>query len=267
MAGGPDKIVDAAQLILDLDIFRLVNHSMGEDAGDEILQVVASRLAQALPTGSPAFRIGGNEFAIVLVDIHFDRGISGRNVQPLDSERCLIQLKTNSGKRHRCQYLTGMVVPFAAETAGKALFLSRKGRRFWLSMSFDKTLDVMDEGAVRQYAASLIETELENQVVGFDLGVERQVTDSAGTVYHLPDAAAASLNRLGKRRVRYQRRYARMARANDRKADTVKRSRTGGEKKMQYKLGRYSEKIGRCCAYLLVGHSKLGIASRTQAIS
>ena len=67
-----DRTLPSALLILDLDNFRLVNHSMGEDAGDEILQVVASRLAQALPTGSPAFRIGGNEFAIVLVDIHFD---------------------------------------------------------------------------------------------------------------------------------------------------------------------------------------------------
>jgi len=164
------------------------------------------------------------------------------DVQPLDNGRCLIQLKVNSGKRHRGQYLTGVVMPFAADAAGKALFLSRKGRRFWLSMSFNKTLDVMTEAEARQYAASLTEKELASQVVGFDLGVKRQVTDSAGEVYHLTQTATAALDQLEKRRIRYQRRYARMARANDRKAGTKKRSRTQGERKMQQKIARYSDK-------------------------
>jgi putative transposase len=164
------------------------------------------------------------------------------DVQSLDDNRCLIQLKANSGKRHRGQYLTGVVMPFAADAAGKALFLSRKGRRFWLSMSFDKTLDVMSEDAVRQYAASLTDAELEHQIVGYDLGVKRQVTGSNSTVHHLLDEATVSLGRLERRRVRYQRKYARIARANDRAAGTVKRKRTGGEQKVLAKIGRYSEK-------------------------
>ena len=164
------------------------------------------------------------------------------DVQPLDEDRCLIQLKTNSGKRHRGQYLTGVVMPFAAEAAGKALYVSRKGRRFWLSMSFDKELDVMSESAVRQYAASLTDEELKSQVEGFDLGVKRQVTGSSGEVYHLPGEALAVLAKLEDRRARYQRRYARMARANDRTASTVKRKRTGGEKRIQQHIARCSEK-------------------------
>jgi putative transposase len=164
------------------------------------------------------------------------------DVQELDNDRCLIQLKVNSGKRYRGQYLTGVVMPFPAEDAGKALFLSRKGRRFWLSMSFDKALNVMTENEVRQYAASLCDTELAGQVDGYDLGVKRQVTDSTGEVYHLPDDAVAALKKLEARRIKHQRRYSRIARANDRKAGTVKRPRTGGEKKMQRKIAHYSEK-------------------------
>ena len=167
------------------------------------------------------------------------------DVQPLDEDRSLIQLKANSGKRHRGQYLTGVVMPFAAEAAGKALYVSRKGRRFWLSMSFDKELDVMNESAVRQYAVSLTDEELTSQVEGFDLGVKRQVTGSSGAVYHLPDEALAALAKLEDRRARYQRKYARIARANDRTAGTVKRKRTGGEKNMQCRIGRYSEKRPR----------------------
>ena len=164
------------------------------------------------------------------------------DVQPLDSKRCLIQLKTNSGKRNRGQYLTGVVMPFPAEAAGKALYLSRKGRRFWLSMSFDKTLKVMTEAEVRQYAVSLSDEELIQKMVGFDLGVKRQVTDSSGQVYHLSEETTDTLTRLENRRTRYQRRYARIARANDRTAGTVKRSRTCGEKNLQQKIAKYSEK-------------------------
>ena len=111
-----------------------------------------------------------------------------------------------------------------------------------MSMSFDKELDVMNESAVRQYAVSLTDEELTSQVGGFDLGVKRQVTGSSGAVYHLSDEALAALAKLEDRRARYQRKYARMARANDSTAGTVKRKRTGGEKNMQCRIGRYSEK-------------------------
>jgi len=164
------------------------------------------------------------------------------DVQALDDDRCLIQIKTNSGKRSRGQYLTGVVMPFPAESAGKALYLSRKGRRFWLSMSFDKTLDVMTEDQVRQYAASMTDDELAGQVEGYDLGVKRQVTDSLGEVYHLDQEAEAALRRLELRRIRYQRRYARVGRANDRTVGSVKRPRTKNEIKLKQKIAKYGEK-------------------------
>ena len=164
------------------------------------------------------------------------------DVQALDENRCIIQLRANSTKKSRGQFLTGIVMPFAKEDAGKALYLSRKGARFWLSMAYDKSLDVMTASEAKTYALSLTDEELSASMIGYDLGVKRQVTGSDGAIYHLNNQAQEKLKALDARRKRYQKRYARMALANDKTAGTKKRQRSNAEKKLQNKIARYSEK-------------------------
>jgi diguanylate cyclase (GGDEF)-like protein len=53
-------------LTLDLDGFKAVNDILGHSRGDELLVAVSRRLEDCLPDGAEAFRIGGDEFAVVV---------------------------------------------------------------------------------------------------------------------------------------------------------------------------------------------------------
>jgi diguanylate cyclase (GGDEF)-like protein/PAS domain S-box-containing protein len=64
-----------AVLCVDLDDFRLVNDSLGHDAGDRILRLVAERLREATRETDLVARRGGDRFLMLLADL--DRGEMG----------------------------------------------------------------------------------------------------------------------------------------------------------------------------------------------
>jgi diguanylate cyclase (GGDEF)-like protein len=61
--------VHAGLIFCDLDGFKAVNDRLGHEAGDDLLQQVAARLAGALPPGDLLARFGGDEFVAVLDDV------------------------------------------------------------------------------------------------------------------------------------------------------------------------------------------------------
>ncbi len=108
-----------ALLFLDLDNFKVINDSMGHDAGDQLLQEVARRLLHVVRNGDVVCRLGGDEFAILAHNFESQEPI----VQL--AERILDELRRPFFIKNTEQYISASVgvatYPDAGSNAGDML--------------------------------------------------------------------------------------------------------------------------------------------------
>jgi diguanylate cyclase (GGDEF)-like protein/PAS domain S-box-containing protein len=70
LASHSDRDTTIALVFLDIDDFKMVNDSLGHEAGDHLLSVIAQRIQGAVRRGDTVARIGGDEFVILFEGLH-----------------------------------------------------------------------------------------------------------------------------------------------------------------------------------------------------
>ncbi|CAG0906983.1 unnamed protein product, partial [Cyprideis torosa] len=70
-------------MFMDLDRFKNINDTLGHPVGDEVLRLAASRMSDVLREQDVLARIGGDEFILLLEDIHSaaDASVVAKKVQ------------------------------------------------------------------------------------------------------------------------------------------------------------------------------------------
>lgn len=94
-----------AMFYLDLDRFKPVNDTYGHDMGDRLLKAVSRRLCKCIRKTDYAFRIGGDEFSLIIEEGNINdefcemmvRRIKSAIDRPFDIEGCLLSVDTSCG--------------------------------------------------------------------------------------------------------------------------------------------------------------------------
>ncbi len=99
-------------LFIDLDHFKAINDSLGHEAGDAVLKIVADRLARCIRATDTVARLSGDEFAVILQDVACGQDAGHVAHKVLESVR---QPVTVNGQRIHTTASVGIAVyPFNA---------------------------------------------------------------------------------------------------------------------------------------------------------
>ena len=103
-----------AVFFLDLDDFKVVNDSLGHDAGDELLCTVAPRLRSALMVTDTVARFGGDEFIVLCEGLREDRAVEHMAASLLDALARPVSLR---GAPYRMSASVGVAVSQPGDSA------------------------------------------------------------------------------------------------------------------------------------------------------
>ena len=65
-----------ALMFIDIDFFKHINDTLGHDAGDEVLQIIANRLKSSVRVTDSVCRQGGDEFLLIVEGLHSETQVT-----------------------------------------------------------------------------------------------------------------------------------------------------------------------------------------------
>ncbi|MCW5622975.1 MAG: EAL domain-containing protein, partial [Burkholderiales bacterium] len=155
-------------LLLDLDNFKVINDTMGHQAGDALLAALGHRLREALRQGDTVCRLGGDEFAVIVDNVGSAQEVelvaakivntlvlplmvSGQEVYVTAS--CGVSLYPEHGSDARTLVRTADTAMYCAKEAGKnafRVFRPEMNQRAFRRMSLEHSLrKAMENGDLR----------------------------------------------------------------------------------------------------------------------
>jgi diguanylate cyclase (GGDEF)-like protein/PAS domain S-box-containing protein len=126
-----------ALVFVDLDRFKIINDTLGHDAGDQLLKEIAARLSSCLREGDTVARQGGDEFVVVLTDL------------AKAEDAAFVAQKMLDSLAPPCHLCGHEVVP--AASIGIALYPRDGGNIQELMMSADKAMYAAKQAGRGQY--------------------------------------------------------------------------------------------------------------------
>lgn len=182
MAHAQRKPHEFALLFLDLDHFKHINDTLGHDAGDMLLQVVAKRLSFCIRETDTLARLGGDEFTIIMS--HIDRADDA----VLIAKRIVKELNTPIEIRGHKLFITtsigiaiypidGKTSPELLKNADKAMYKAKESgkNRF---VFYDSQMD--NQSNKRMQLEAILHKAMQDQA--FELYYQPQVDAKTGHI-------------------------------------------------------------------------------------
>ena len=144
-----------AMLFLDLDRFKVVNDSLGHDAGDRLLRATADRLAEAIRPTDTLARFAGDEFAVLcenVTSVEDAVGVAARLIS------CLEPPVTLGASEVVISASVGVALPRGAHTSADLLLRDADTAMYLAKDRGRGRVEVFDE-KLRERAVRRLETE------------------------------------------------------------------------------------------------------------
>jgi diguanylate cyclase (GGDEF)-like protein/PAS domain S-box-containing protein len=176
-----------ALVVFDLDGFKRVNDEHGHPLGDEVLRDLGQVLRMETREHDMAARIGGDEFALLLV------GAASRDAVVV-ARRCTESFAASAQARGLRVGLSAGIADRSDATAPEELLRLADGALYWAKRNRAGVV-VYDQGVVRELSARERAESLERSQVLTALRVLARVTDLKDPSTHQHSARVAALAR------------------------------------------------------------------------